>query len=101
MGKTSALNPHESGPSTPAVAPLPWRAAADKDVIGFRVTRGQGCPRVPSLGQLRAHRFQGKRALVALLVPAHGCRALLDLAVADHEHVRDLAQLRIADLAPD
>ena len=40
-------------------------------------------------------------ALVALAVAAHGDRALLGLAVADDEHVRDLLQLGLADLAPD
>src|SRR6478752_3926215 len=65
-----------------------------------RAPAGHGCPRVPLLQPL-AQLVQADGALVALAVPAQRHRAALGLAVADHEHVRDLAQLRLADLAPD
>ena len=41
------------------------------------------------------------RALVAAGAAAHRHGALLDLAVADHEHVGHLLQLRLADLVAD
>src|SRR4051812_7256553 len=89
------LNIAASMPTTPV-------AAADRDVNVAWVTRGARMPTgVPSFGQFRTHRFQGKRALVAFLVPPDGRRPALRLAIADHEHVRDLAQLGLADLAPD
>src|SRR4051794_40876365 len=62
---------------------------------------GQGRPGFPSLRELGTHLFQGKRALIALAVPPDRHRVGLHLAVADHEHVRDLPQLGLADLAPD
>src|SRR3954470_12503458 len=49
----------------------------------------------------RTHVVEARGAEVAFLVAAQGDRAALGLAVSHHEHVRDLAQLRLADLAPD
>ena len=46
-------------------------------------------------------RSQRERPHVALAVTAHGDGPVLGLAVADDEHVGDLAQLGLADLAPD
>src|SRR5215210_4941524 len=60
---------------------------------------GGGCR---GLGrELRRGLVERERAAVALPVAAQRDRALLRLAVANHEHVRHLAQLGLADLAPD
>src|SRR4051794_19646325 len=53
------------------------------------------------LAEPRTHVVEAQRAEVAFLVAAQGDRAALGLAVSHHEHVGDLAQLRLADLAPD
>jgi hypothetical protein len=53
------------------------------------------------LGDACREGFEPLRAEVALSVPAHRDRPLLDLAVAHHEHVRDLLQLGLADAAAD
>src|SRR6478735_4448561 len=62
-----------------------------------RGTDAHGSP----LPELLPHLVDGERSLVALLVPAHRGLVVLDLAVAHDQHVRDLAQLRLADLAAD
>src|SRR3712207_1702365 len=65
---------------------------------------GTSCIDAPSSGHeySRAHLLgelvDRDRAGVAPAVLAHGDGALLGLAVADDEHVRDLLQLGIADL---
>ena len=69
----------------------------------LRAQRRAGGPRLPPppRPQARDELVDRHAAVVALAVAAHRDRARLGLAVADDEHVGDLAQLGLADLAPD
>src|SRR5687768_6572956 len=68
---------------------------------GTRCCEGSSSGVEHSSGQALGELLDGHRSGVTLAVLADAHRAALGLPVAHDEHVRNLAQLGVADLAPD